>query len=119
MPVDLGVPTTVAIDRRGRFGEMKVNGQSVGIMESQGSMDQLSVGNEIYIGGYRAQLPTEEVQNLNFDGCIEEFYFGPDKLDLSVTNPGAYGVKPGCEEGQVHLATFPAASPGKDSKNHE
>ena len=80
---------------------------------SQGDMDQLSIGNEIFLGGYaEGQLPTTEVQDLNFEGCIEEFYFGPDPINLSVDSPGAYGVQPGCTEGEINLVTFPAANPG-------
>ena len=76
-------------------------------------MDQLSIGNEIFLGGYaEGQLPTTEVQDLNFEGCIEEFYFGPDPINLSVDSPGAYGVQPGCTEGEINLVTFPAANPG-------
>lgn len=112
LPLDLGVWTTVEINRNGRFGEMMVNGQTVGTIESQGSMEQLSVGPEIYIGGFNTALPTNEVQDTKFEGCIEEFFFGLDRLDLSSTSPGAYGVQSGCQDGQIHLATFPAANPG-------
>ena len=45
-------------------------------------------------------------------GCIEEVFFGPDRIDLSASSPGAYGVQPGCTEGSVNLVTFPAANPG-------
>ena len=56
----------------------------------------------LFLGGYaQGQLPTSEVQDINFEGCIEEFYFGPDPINLSVDSPGAYGVQPGCTEGEV------------------
>ena len=103
----------LSIRRDGRYGEMTVNGQNAGNITSQGDMEELSIGNEIFLGGYaEGRLPTNEVQDMNFEGCIQEFYFGPEEIDLSENSPGAYGVQPGCQEGEVNLVTFPAASPG-------
>ena len=105
--------TTVEIKRDGRYGEMSVNGQGVGSVTSEGDMDQLSVGTEVYIGGYiEDEMPTSQVQDTNFAGCIEEVFFGPDRIDMSASSPGAYGVQPGCTEGAINLVTFPAANPG-------
>ena len=112
---------------------MSVNGQGVGTVTSEGDMDQLSVGTEVYIGGYiEGEMPTSQVQDTNFAGnfssnhngknfdidsieflgCIEEVSFGPDLIDLSASSPGAYGVQPGCTQGAINLVTFPAANPG-------
>ena len=61
--------TTVEIKRDGRYGEMSVNGQGVGSVTSEGDMEQLSVGTELYIGGYiEDEMPTSEVQDTNFAG---------------------------------------------------
>jgi hypothetical protein len=98
--VTLGEWTNVAITRKGRFGKMTVDGEDVGEMTSDGDMEQLSVGNDIYIGGYPAdQMPVSAVPEVNFAGCIEDFFMGPDRIDLSATSPGAFGVKAGCTEG--------------------
>ena len=59
-------------------------------------MEELSIGPEIFIGGYLpGQMPASQVQDINFEGCIEEVFFGPDRIDLSANSPGAVGVKPG------------------------
>ena len=61
--------STVEIKREGRYGEMSVNGQGVGSVTSEGDMEQLSVGTEVYIGGYiENEMPTSDVQDTNFAG---------------------------------------------------
>ena len=113
MPVELGKWNNVKITRDRRYGTMVVNGNNIGDMTSQGEMEDLTVGNDVFLGGYAdGQLPTSEVQAINFEGCIEEVYWASEKIDLSVDAPGAYGVQPGCNEAEVNLVTFPAAKPG-------
>ena len=63
MPVEMGVWETVEITRNGRYGEMIVNGNNVGNMASQGDMDQLSIGPEIFVGGFiPGQMPNSQVR---------------------------------------------------------
>ncbi len=91
---------TVEVTREGRVSKIVVNGQEAGMIEATGEMDELDVSNEIFLGGYPAgQMPVPDVREVNFKGCIEEFYLGPDRVDLSASSPGAYGVRPGCTEG--------------------
>ena len=112
-PVELGTWVMVEIRRKGLMGEMFINGENMGSVSSQGPMDELSVGNEVFIGGFMDDiLPATGAQTVNFVGCIKDVYFGPDPITLSATSPGAVGVRPGCSQESVHLATFPAASPG-------
>ena len=104
---------TVEITREGRLSKVTIDGEYAGDVEAAGDMDELDVNNDFYLGGYPSgQMPVQDVSEVNFRGCIEEFYLGPDRVDLSVTSPGAFGVSPGCSEGETNLVSFPAASPG-------
>ena len=115
MQVELGKWNTFEISNDGpEYVGMNLNGTwSRENMTIQANMNSYFRLDQISLGGYaEGQLNTTEVQDLNFEGCIEEFYFGPDPINLSVDSPGAYGVQPGCTEGEINLVTFPAANPG-------
>jgi hypothetical protein len=40
--------------------------------------------------------PYADVRAVNFSGCIEEVFLGPDLVDLSPAKEGAHGVEAGC-----------------------
>ena len=81
-PILLDSWVSVEIRRNGRFGEMLVNGENSGNVTSQGEMEQLSVGNEIFIGGYMdEQLPA---QGMNLTLCQFINYFTFCEVDSKI-----------------------------------
>ena len=108
---ELNVWHTVEISRVGRVGKLTVNGQLLGEASSSGEMDMLSVVGPLYVGGYPGTPPYQAVRPINFTGCVEEVYIGPDKVDVTASED-ARGTSPGCSSEAATLATFPAATPG-------
>ena len=114
MQVELGKWNTFEISNDGpEYVGMNLNGTwSRETMTIQANMNSYFSLDQISLGGYaEGQLPITEGQDLNFEGCIEEFNFGNVPFNLFVDSPGAHGVKPGCTEGKKKLVTFPVANP--------
>ena len=43
-----------------------------------------------------ATTPYPDIRAVNFSGCIEEVFLGPDLVELSANKDGAHGVEAGC-----------------------
>lgn len=98
----------VMIQRINKTGLMFVDNKKVGPVESLDNLTQLSITDDISIGGYQSFiLPVSGVTKQGFEGCIEDVQLQLSTWDLN-TNKKAKGVSPGCPEQVARVATFSA-----------
>ncbi|XP_071119471.1 laminin subunit alpha-like [Haliotis cracherodii] len=89
-------------------GLLKVDGKTVDQGDAPGTLKQLSISDDIFIGGYNKILvPTNDVSSIGFDGCIKDIQFGTQTWDLN-DNKRAIGVARGCPEQIARVASFTA-----------
>ena len=87
----------VEVRRNGRSGSMSVNNEPAIDLEYTGTEETLSITTDIFLGGYAGQeTPFYDVQAVNFTGCVEDVFIGPDSADLNSFTE-AVNTRQGCE----------------------
>ena len=98
VPCDLDTWHSVDISRTGRRGQMKVNNSPVGDAEAPGEMERLSISSDLYLGGFPGAPPFPDVADAaNFTGCVEDFFLGLDRPDLTQYSESV-NTQEGCEQ---------------------
>jgi len=71
----------------------------VDTLESPGVADIFIADQNLYFGGFPAgNFPYTEINPVNFVGCIEDAFLGPDRIELVAGSIDAVNVEPGCSE---------------------
>ncbi len=98
-PLEVDAWHSAEIRRNGRLGRMEVDGTAVGEAEAQGQMVRLSITSDIYVGGFPGGgAPFAELAGtVNFTGCVEDLYLGPDPADFG-RHTQRIDTKEGCVE---------------------
>lgn len=66
-------------------------------LESPGSTDVFISDQNLYFGGYPpGSFPYSGINAVNFVGCIEDAFLGPDRIELKAGSEEAVNVEAGC-----------------------
>ncbi|KAK6179097.1 hypothetical protein SNE40_011531 [Patella caerulea] len=103
---------SIQASRVEKDGLLLVDGSEVALGESKGTLKELAINDEIFIGGYnQPELSTKDVTSEGFEGCIKDLQFKSTLWDLN-NNRGAKGVVVGCPEQIARVVSFSANRPG-------
>ncbi|ESO94906.1 hypothetical protein LOTGIDRAFT_144813 [Lottia gigantea] len=103
---------SIQASRVEKDGLLLVDGTEVAKGQSKGTLKELSIIDDIFIGGYnQPTLNTKDVMTDGFEGCIKDLQFGSSLWDLN-NNRAAKGVVIGCPEQVARVVSFSALKPG-------
>jgi hypothetical protein len=85
------------VNRNKNDGILKIDDTTVASGRSPGSMTQLEIDNEIYIGGYKGTHNYALVTQKGFEGCIKEVKLGQTTKDIN-ENLEIKDIQQGCSE---------------------